>query len=106
MTKAVFVYRGKRCVGFDISGHSGYASSGSDIVCAAISAGAMLTANTITEFFGCNADSSAIGTRMTLRVKCSCDSCNQLLQSFENELTALSGQYPENLTVLKITTKE
>ncbi len=106
MTKAVFVYRGKRCVGFDICGHSGYADEGSDIVCAAISASAMLTANTITEFFGCNADSSAYGTRMTLRVSCKCDSCDQLLRSFENELTALSGQYPENLMVLKITTKE
>lgn len=106
MTKALFVYRGARCVGFDISGHSGYAEQGSDIVCAAISATAMLTCNTITEFFGCNADADVEGNRITLRVQCDCHACDELLRSFNNELRELASQYPENLVVIKIKEKE
>ncbi len=106
MTKAIFIYRGARCVGFDISGHSGYAQAGKDIVCAAVSACAMLTCNTVTEFFGCNADATAEGDKVTLRVKCDCHSCDELLRSFNNELSVLSMQYPDNLSVFKLNVKE
>ncbi len=34
-------------LGFEIRGHSGYAEAGSDIVCAAVSSAAYLTANTV-----------------------------------------------------------
>lgn len=37
MIKALFKTRGGSFSGFDISGHSGYAESGSDIICAAFS---------------------------------------------------------------------
>ncbi len=42
--------------GFEISGHSGYAESGSDIVCASVSSAVQMTANTITDVFGYKAD--------------------------------------------------
>lgn len=38
MTNITFYKRDKAYIGFEISGHSGYADKGSDIVCAAISA--------------------------------------------------------------------
>ena len=39
-----------------ISGHSGYAEQGSDIVCAAVSSAAIMTFNTITEVMKLKAD--------------------------------------------------
>ena len=35
MTTVTFLTEGKRIIGFDAKGHSGYAEAGSDIVCAA-----------------------------------------------------------------------
>ena len=46
-------------VGFWIQGHSGYAEEGSDIVCAAVSSAAYMTANTILEVLGISADVTA-----------------------------------------------
>jgi len=52
MTTATFFTDGKRIVGFDISGHSGYAEAGSDIVCAAVTSAVRLTEATINDVFG------------------------------------------------------
>ena len=52
MIKAVFRRGSGSCnrfVGFEISGHSGYADSGSDIVCAAVTSAVQLAANALTE---------------------------------------------------------
>ena len=38
MTTVKFLTEGKRVTGFDVSGHSGYAEAGADVVCAAIEA--------------------------------------------------------------------
>ena len=38
MTTAIFHTEGRRITGFTVQGHSGYASEGEDIVCAAVSA--------------------------------------------------------------------
>ena len=35
MTTVTFLTEGKRIIGFDAKGHSGYSEEGSDIVCAA-----------------------------------------------------------------------
>ena len=37
MTTVTFLTEGKRIIGFDAKGHSGYSEEGSDIVCAAAS---------------------------------------------------------------------
>jgi len=47
---------GKKILGFEISGHSGYADSGSDIVCAAVTSAVQLAANAATETVGINAE--------------------------------------------------
>ncbi len=56
MIRAVFFKKNGSLVGFSISGHSGYADSGSDIVCASVSSAAQLVINTITESFEDKAD--------------------------------------------------
>ena len=47
MTKVVFFKSGDTYWGFEEQGHSGFASSGNDIVCSAISAMTMLVINAI-----------------------------------------------------------
>ena len=56
MIDAVFIRNGKDFSGYEISGHSDYSEQGSDIVCAAVSSAAYLTANLITDFFMIKAD--------------------------------------------------
>ena len=49
MIHAVFTVKDKFVTGFEISGHSDFSEQGSDIVCAAVSSAAYMTANTITD---------------------------------------------------------
>ena len=49
MISVTFTVSGNTLTGFHISGHSGYAEEGSDIVCAAVSSASLMAANTITE---------------------------------------------------------
>ena len=55
MTKCEFFTEGDRITGFTISGHSGYAEQGQDIVCAAISAVATMAEATINDVCGAKA---------------------------------------------------
>lgn len=90
--------------GFSVSGHSGYSESGSDIICAAVSAMVMLVCNTITE----NTSSTAIVTvdekSGTVVLKHSNTVQDNfaliLIKSFKDELISLSKEYPDNLQVL------
>ena len=49
MIQAIFTVQDKLVTGFEISGHSDFSEQGSDIVCAAVSSAAYMTANTLTE---------------------------------------------------------
>ncbi len=49
MIKVIFTVKNKVVTGFEMSGHSDYSEQGSDIVCAAVSSAAYMTANTITD---------------------------------------------------------
>lgn len=88
-------------LGFEILGHSGYGESGTDILCAAVSSAAYLTANTITEVLRAEvADVSVSDARMTLRVsEKSASSCGILLNGLKLHLLGLEEQYPDNMKV-------
>ena len=51
-TITIFRDQNKDCIGFEMKGHAGYAESGSDIVCAAISILAINTQNSVEKFTG------------------------------------------------------
>ena len=51
MIVAKFFKSSRKFIGFQISGHAGFAESGYDIVCASVSSAVQLTANNITEIF-------------------------------------------------------
>ena len=55
MTKIEFFTEDERITGFSVSGHSGYAEAGSDIVCAAISAVVSMAEATINDVCGAKA---------------------------------------------------
>ena len=89
-------------VGFRITGHSGFADSGSDIVCSAISSAAYMTANTITEVIKVSAeiDVDEVDGGMLLRVfQKDATACRDILQGFKLHMLALEEQYSDYMIV-------
>lgn len=87
-------------VGFWIQGHSDYAEEGSDIVCAAVSSAAYMTANTILEVLGISADVTAEDGDMRLRVSPKDAAlCRTLFAGLKLHLIGLEEQYPTNIDV-------
>lgn len=89
-------------VGFRITGHSGFAESGSDIVCSAISSAAYMTANTVTEIIKVSAeiDVNEADGGMLLRVfQKDATACRDVLQGFKLHMLALEEQYSDYMIV-------
>ena len=96
-----------RINGFSISGHSGYAEAGSDIVCAAISALVTMAEATINDVCGAKAkvrvkDEQA---RITLTLPASCDeedTVQAVLAGMMLTLVSFAEQYPDYIEVLEV----
>ena len=75
MTRCEFFTADERITGFSVSGHSGYAEAGADIVCAAISAVVTMAEATINDVCGAKAKVRVKedGARVTLTLPASCD---------------------------------
>lgn len=87
-------------VGYHISGHSGSASFGKDIVCAAISSAAYMTANTITEVLGVSSNVTVNDGEMLLEIsEKDFAVCKDILLGFKLHMVALEEQYPDNINV-------
>ncbi|HBL83729.1 MAG: hypothetical protein A2Y17_08685 [Clostridiales bacterium GWF2_38_85] len=90
--------------GFVVSGHSGYAEQGGDIICAAVSAMTMLVCNTITEQLNLKAvvETDEKTTKVSLKLKETADNSyvKAIISGFRSELTALMQEYPKNINVL------
>ena len=52
MTTVTFLTEESRIIGFEVSGHSGYADAGEDIVCAAITSAVRLVEATVNDVMG------------------------------------------------------
>lgn len=81
--------------GFVISGHSGYAEEGSDIVCASVSSAVYMTANTLTEVVGAEADIKISDGFMELRIREPEHETDILIEGLKLHVTQLSQQYPQ-----------
>ena len=107
MTRCEFFTEGDRITGFSISGHSGYAEAGSDIVCAAISAVVTMAEATINDVCGAKAkvrvkDEQA---RITLTLPASCDeeeTVQAVLAGMMVTLLSLQEDYPDFIEVLEV----
>ena len=107
MTRCEFFTENDRITGFSISGHSGYAEAGQDIVCAAISAIVTMAEATINDVCGAKAkvrvkDEQA---RITLTLPTSCDeedAVQAVLSGMLLTLISLREDYPDYIEVLEV----
>lgn len=99
MIKVNFFTSDNAIEGFEISGHSGSAQAGSDIICSAVSSAAYMAANTITEIIGCEADADVSDGFMSFRIKSKLSDAQQILEGLKLHLNALAADYPDNIKV-------
>ena len=107
MTRCEFFVENDRITGFSVSGHSGYADAGQDIVCAAISAVVTMAEATINDICGAKAkvrvkDADA---RITLTLPASCDeeeTVQAVLTGMMLTLCNMRDDYPDYIEVLEV----
>ena len=107
MTRCEFFTENDRITGFSVSGHSGYAEAGADVVCAAVSAVVTMAEATINDVCGAKAkvrvkDANA---RITLTLPASCDeeeSVQAVLAGMLLTLCSLRDDYPDYIEVLEV----
>ncbi len=102
MIKATFFHSENGALtGFNIKGHSGYAQSGADIICASVSSAAYMVANTIIEVMGIEADARVddSGEMTVIIPEESAEKTKDILQGFRLHMEELSAQYPKNVTI-------
>ncbi len=97
MIKVTFTKDGGGFRGFEFSGHSGYADEGFDIVCAAVSSAAYLTANNA-ELFGVNPDVTVNDGYMKLSAEKS-DNFDRLIDGLYRHMLQLEEQYENYIKV-------
>ena len=107
MTKCEFFTEEDRITGFSISGHSGYAEAGKDIVCAAISAIVTLAEATINDVCGAKAKVRVKeeDARITLTLPAACDeeeSVQAVLAGMLLTLCNMRDEYPDFIEVLEV----
>ena len=107
MTRCEFFTEGDRITGFSISGHSGYAEAGQDIVCAAISAVVTMAEATINDVCGAKAKVRVKedDARITLMLPASCDeeeTVQAVLSGLMLTLISLREDYPDYIEVLEV----
>ena len=97
----------ERIVGFSVSGHSGYAERGQDIVCAAVSAVVGMAEATINDVCGAKAKVRVKeeDARITLTLPAICDeeeSVQAVLAGLLLYLCNLRDEYPDYIEVLEV----
>ena len=107
MTKCEFFTEDERIKGFSVSGHSGYAEAGSDIVCAAVSTAVTMAEAIINDVCGAKAKVrfKEEDARISLTLPASCDeeeSVQAALAGMLLTLCSLRDQYPDYIEVLEV----
>ena len=107
MTRCEFFTEDDRITGFSISGHSGYAEAGADIVCAAISAVVTMAEATINDVCGAKAKVRVKeeDARITLMLPASCDeeeTVQAVLSGLLVTLLSFKEDYPDYIEVLEV----
>ena len=98
MIRAEFYEKQGLLTGFKFSGHSGYAESGKDVVCAAVSSAVQLTANILQEF-GME-PSVNVGDNV---IECICgevsEDSSRLLNVLKQHFEAILEEYPNTIKI-------
>lgn len=107
MTRVEFSDQDGRITGFTVSGHSGYAEAGSDIICAAVSTAVQFAECTITDVLG-NRVKTKVNeeeARITLTLPAVCedeDTVQAVLTGMMLTLCELRDQYPDYIEVMEV----
>lgn len=108
MTTVSFHTQAERIVGFTVTGHSGYAEAGEDIVCAAVTSAVRLTECAVNDVLGLGAsvkvkeDGASISLKLPGGLGPTNEStCQTLLTALMVYLAELHGEYPENIMVVE-----
>ena len=106
MTSIIFIRHGGRPAGFSVSGHSGYAESGQDIVCAAVSSAVSLTECQLNDVLGQNVPATVDARRARIRMEippqadpATYATCAGALEAFFLSMRRLSGEYPDYIRI-------
>ena len=107
MITVCFFTRGSRLCGYKLSGHAGAGEYGRDIVCAAVSSAAYLTANTLTDCFGVDCAVNTGEGTMELMVGKTQDEAklvtsDALIKGLREHLRQLREQYPNNVRIITV----
>ncbi len=107
MTKVEIFNQDGRINGFSVSGHSGYAEEGSDIVCAAVTTAVKLAECTINDVLGNHANTRVKEDepRITLTLPAVCDdedAVQAVLTGFMLTMCSLRDDYPDYIEVMEV----
>ncbi len=100
MIQASFCIR-EDSASFSVRGHSGFASEGEDIVCAAVSSAVYMTVNTVTEIFGAEDTSKVKDGYLHFKVSGN-ETARDIIKGLQLHLTELAKDYPD---YVKVTTE-
>ena len=106
MTTVTFNSEGSRLTGFKVTGHSGYAEEGSDIVCAAITSAVRLTECAVNDVLGLGAAVKVNNRTGSISLKLpgslgesNEELCQTLLASLMVYLSQLQEEFPDYILV-------
>ena len=104
MITAKFFMREAVPVGFDVSGHSGYADAGSDIVCAAVTSAVCLCECAVNDMFFANADVTVCeeDARVVLKLTKSCPEAEKVIEALKLQLREIEREYSQYIQVLEV----
>jgi len=106
MIRCEFFTEGDRITGFTVSGHSGFAEAGADIICAAVSAVVTMAEACINDVCGAKAKvrvKDGENNRITLTLPASCeeeDSIQAVLAGMMTTLASYRDDYPDYIEVV------
>lgn len=83
---------------FRISGHSGYAEAGNDVVCAAVSSAVQLTVNMLF-VFDCEPKASAVNNAVVCEVCENTSASERILRQLMLHLESVSAEFPKTIKI-------
>ena len=109
MTTVTFHTEGRRIVGFEVKGHSGYAQEGEDIVCAAVTSAVRLAECAVNDVLGLEASVKVRekDASITLKLPSSLgqtneSTCQTLLTALMVHFVQLAEEYTDFISVLEV----
>ena len=106
MIKVTLFKKGELITGFEVSGHSGYAEEGSDIICSSVSSVAYMVANTVTEVIGIRAAITLDDGYMKFIPEKNSEELQILFKGMAIHFNALAQQYDDYICCKEKTVKE